>query len=982
MSSALFLPYLDAAKGRQTMAMAPGATIADMVAAALPGLPELRRDCVRVSIGEHVVPATLWHRVRPREHATVIIRLVPAGSETLRSVLTIAVLVAAVAVGQFYAPGLAGALLPAGLGSGIGTAVVAPELVSLTASLVTAGVAIAGNLLLNALIPPTGLGDQETGTSLASITGLQNRANPGGVIPSILGKHRYAPVYAAGPYTEIIGDDQYVIAAFLFGHGPLNFYNHQLGDTPIGNFADVQMEVRQGLPGDAALALYPQQVVEEQLTIQLRNSDAPASRVMARDATEVSIDITMLQGLVYIDTKGRNSLAEVVIRRRQRKLGDVAWTTLSDLLIFGQTRQMFRRTARWALPERGDYEIELWRVTQDYDDQSQIMARTDWTAIRSFRPESPFNYSEPLAMVALRIRASNQLNGIVNNYNAVAALVCPDWDEASGTWITRETSNPASLARYVMQGPANVRPKTDDEIDLARLGDWHAFNVTKSLTYNRVHDYDATRLDVLRDVCAAGRASPHDDGVKWNVVVDRPQDTYVSAVTPRNSWNFQGTTPYVQFPDGHRVKFIDATNGWNQAERIVPFPGISADEVEVTEDMEHPGVTDPDQIWKATRRRQYELIHRPHTYTVSQDFESLVLSRGDLAPLNHDVLDRDHVAARIRAVDGQNVTLDDAVTMVTGRAYAVVIRRDDGSSIRRSVVTVAGELAVLSLVGDLTGVEAGNLASFGTSQRGPTIDVLVKGVERGENLTAKLTLVDAAPEIDALVDAEVAPPWDGRVGEATDVSAEVPGVPVITSISTDDSGLILVSIAAGGGIAVPASFVVSHRLHGGGAFTTVTIDASTVLAQISGYLTTDSVDIKAHAVSAYSVVSADSAISIRQGFVEFSSGFTDVAAGTSYLGQSNAYGSEASAHVTMPACTINRLDVVTTLPPGTGQSFVYTLRKNNVDTALTCTVSDGATSASDIAHTATFGAGDTADVKLVVSSLASVTTHSATITVT
>lgn len=979
MSQLLVLPHLDPGRDRRTMTVGPRTSVAEMVALAFPGLPASR--LARVTIGEHVIAPELWHRVRPREGATVVIRLVPQGSDTLRSILTVAVLVAAVAAGQFYAPELAGALLP-GSFTGFGAATATAGTISAVGSLATAGFALAGSLLLNALIPAPSLSDPGNSTSLLAITGLQNSANPGGVIPSILGRHRYAPPYAAPPYTEVIGNDQYVIAAFLFGHGPLNLYNHQLGDTPIGNFADVQIEIRQGLPGDTPLTLYPQQVIEDSLSINLRQDAGPISRFTARDVTEVSVDLTFAQGLVYIDDKGRNSLVEVDVQIRQRKVGDVAWTSLGISQFIDKTRQPLRRSVRWTLPERGQYEIELTRISSDYDDRSSIIARSDWTAIRSFRPESPFNYDEPVAMVALRVRASNQLNGVINNYNAVAALLCADWDSASSSWIVRETSNPASLSRYAWQGPANVRPKADAELDLDKFADWHEFCAAKGLTYNRVHDYNATRLEVLRDISAAGRATPQDPGSKWGVVIDRPQETYVSAISPRNSWDFQGATPYPLFPDAFRVRFIDATGNWNQAERIVPFPGIDPDTVEVTEDLDLPGVTNPDQVWRAARRRQYELIHRPHSYTVSQDWESLVLTRGDLAPLNHDVLDRDQVAARIRSIDGQLITLDTAVTMQAGRSYALVVRLADGSSVRRSVITlVEGETAGLSLVGDLGGIAPGDMALFGTTVKGPAIDVVVKNVERGDNLTARLTLVDAAPQIDELTDAEVPPAWDGRVGEVIDVSALVPGVPVITDISTDAAtGAIAVSIVPGGGVAVPATYVVSHRIHGGGSFTVMAPIAASVGVQgITGYLATDAVDIKVRAVSTYGVSSADSAVQVRTGFVAFSSGFTNVAAGTSYLGANGAFASEASAHVTMVACTINTLNVMSAIAPGGSETFTYTLRKNNADTALTCVISGAAQSAQDVAHSVAFAAGDTADIKLVVSGAAAATTHDATI---
>lgn len=849
----LALPHIDPTRGRKRLDVAYGMTVGEMVAVALPGVS---LDRIRVSIGEHVIDRNIWHRVRPNHGAMVIIRAVP-GDDALRSVLQVAVLVAAVALGQFYAPAIAGSIGGASLDAiiyGGASGFASAGVVSTVGSVLTAGFAVAGSLLLNALIPVRGLGDQDKGPDIYAITGLQNSANPGGVVPSILGTHRYAPPFAATTYTEVIGDDQFVIAAFLIGHGPLNLRNHRLGETPIENYSDVYLQLRTGQAGDPPPDLYPQQVFEDQLSVQLKYGEAP-SRFTAKDVTECSIDLAFVQGLIRFDDKGEPQYVTVSFLVGYRKLGDADFTHLPVLQVSGNRQKIIRRSVRWTFPERGQYEVHVQRLSTDSDD-TKIMDRSDWSAIRSFRPESPFNFSKPVAMAVVRIRASNQLNGTVNNYNCEASLICKDWDASTQTWIGRETSNPASLFRHVLQGPANAYPKTDDQIDLVKLQEWHEFCAAKGLTYNRVHDYNASRLDVLADIAAAGRATPHDDGEKWGVTIDRPQSTYVSAITPRNSWDFQGTTPQAVFPDGFRVQFIDATNGYQQAERIVPFPGVDPNTVEITEDLALPGITDPALIWKEARRRQYELIHRPHTYTVSQDIESLVLARGDLVPLNHDVLDRDHVAARVRSVSGQVVWIDTPVTMEKGRSYAVSIRTLDGVTIRRSVAPVEGETSELNLVGDLTGIAAGDLASFGTAISGPVIDCIVKSVERGDNMTAKLTLIDAAPIIDELVDAETPPPWDGRVGDLTDISTLAPAVPLISV--TDSELTFHVTLTPGtGSAAMPASYRVFYRIHGGGAFTTITIPASDGIAHIDGFSVDDVIDVKAHAISAYGVTSAD-----------------------------------------------------------------------------------------------------------------------------
>lgn len=65
--------------------------------------------------------------------------------------------------------------------------------------------------------------------------------------------------------------------------------------------------------------------------------------------------------------------------------------------------------------------------------------------------------------------------------------------------------------------------------------------------------------------------------------------------------------------------------------------------------------------------------------------------------------------------------------------------------------------------------------------------------------------------------------------------------------------------------------------------------------------------------------------------------------------------------------TISKLRINLTAAPSTGKSFVYTLRVNGVDSALTCTVADAATTASDTTHSVSVAAGDRVSIKAVPS---------------
>ena len=850
----LALPCIDPTFGRVDLRILPGTSIADMVAQSLPRVSGTDRARLRVTINGNVILPDVWHAVRPKPGTQVLIRVVPQG-DILRNVLFIALTVAAVAAGQFYATELLSAL-------SIGASTAATAVAS---AAITSTVLVAGTLLVNALIPARS--DKKDAPTYA-IQSLQNQVTPDGVIPFILGKVRYAPVFAGLPYTEAVGDDRYIRALFTFGYGPLHLTNFRIGDTPVEKFQDFQIEVREGYPTDLPVTLYPRQVVEKALSVELKASyigSGPQTRFTAADATDCSIDITFPGGLGGVNKDGNKVGVGVDIGVRYRKVGTTTWTVGSNLSIYAKlSGKPFTRTFPLTFAERARYEIELTRITGDYDnpevDQSkkeiQRTGRSVWSALRTFRPEYPINFDKPLAVAAVRIRATGQLNGTLDELNADVEGICPDWDAATSTYITRTTRNPSSLFRYVLSGPGITYPLAPDEIDA--LQDWHAFCLANGLQYNRVHDYEASVLDVLSDIAAAGRASPQYKGNRWSVVVDRALDTITAHITPRNSWGFQGETAYSKFPDAFRVSFSDETNNYARVERIVPWPGFSGDP-KVFEKLDLPGITNPDQIWKETRKRQYELIHRRHSYTVNQDFESLVLTRGDLAVLSHDVLDRSQVAARVRLVADGKVGLDEPVTMEAGKTYACRFRRADGSSLIRTVQTVPGVSTTLTLTGSGDVPARDDLAMFGESSR-ETLSCTVKGVEAMENFTARLSLVDHAPQIEALVAADVPPAWSGRAGAPVVQPIDIPVAPLILDVASGRLAAdavtptipypVVVQLQANPSGTTPlATFEVQSRKAGITAWTSVSAAAGAGRVLLSAYTKADQIEIQARGIS-------------------------------------------------------------------------------------------------------------------------------------
>jgi hypothetical protein len=634
----------------------------------------------------------------------------------------------------------------------------------------------------------------------------------------------------------------------------------RIGETPIEKYKDITVETRQGYDTDQPLTLYPEQVIEQQLNVELSQFYGAESRFTAADCTECNFDISFPSGLVGYKKDGNHVPLTVIIQVAYRLVTDADFTLQPDLNFTVESQTPVLRTQRFVFPQRGRYEIRLTRTTEDWDDEEQgstvKTGRSFWSVLRSIRPEYILNFDKPLALAAVKVRATKQLQGTLDQLNADVSVLCPDYDYTTDTWTVRATQNPASLFKYVLTGPAIRYPLTAD--DLIDLRDWHNFCRIKGLAYNRIHDYEASVFDVLSDIAAAGRATPQDRGTAWGIVIDQALDTITGHISPRNSWGFQGQRPYSVFPDAFRVTFLDETNEFAQGERIVPFPGFSGDPI-TTEEISLSGITNPDLVWKETRRRQYELLYRPDTFTVNQDWEALQVSRGDRVQLSHDVLDRAQSASRVRSVSGNVVVLDDLVTIEDGNSYACRFRSGDGSSILRTVSAEVGDTSVLKLTGAGAVPTAGSLALFGLASS-ETLACTVKGVEAMADFTGRLTLVAHAPEIESLTDAEVPPAWTGRAGEVIASWTAAPVAPKIVSVvsgvlaaSVATSSVpypVVVSLAPGSGNAVPlASYDVQHRKAGTSTWTLTSAPYSSGAVLLPGHAKGDAIELQARAVS-------------------------------------------------------------------------------------------------------------------------------------
>ncbi len=447
------------------------------------------------------------------------------------------------------------------------------------------------------------------------------------------------------------------------------------------------------------------------------------------------------------------------------------------------------------------WETKVAQSQQEALNQTPVTRVVDkgyWTVLRSIKYQEPMRL-RGLSKVAMRIKATNQLNGVIETFNCLAQSIFPTWNGFE--WVPLPTSNSASLYRSLFQSSATHLQLADSRLNLLQLQDWSAANDVDGRRCNLVIDYDTTVFEVAKLVAATGRASVHNQDGKYTVVRDLPQTDPVQFFTPRNSWGFKGSKVFVTVPHALKVGFVNEDKNWTKDELIVYADGYNADgsggkvAASLFESLDLVGITSPTLAYKDGRYHLAQAILRPEMYELNCDIENLRCTRGDLVAVTSDVTLWGLGAGRIRSVtvngggDATSITVDRPLVMSAALRYAIRYRRADGVQIEQEVEAVEGEQVSVSFV---TAIEAahipsvGDLFGYGEVTRVST-RLIVKSIQHRGDYEATLTLLDEAPSIHTS-DTEAIPPFDPRITIPIPLRQPLP--PIIDEIISDERALI------------------------------------------------------------------------------------------------------------------------------------------------------------------------------------------------
>ncbi|MCA1809891.1 MAG: phage tail protein, partial [Lentisphaerae bacterium] len=696
-------------------------------------------------------------------------------------------------------------------------------------------VAIGSSIGVNALIPPVGIGAgatsrQEEFQRLGSLTGARNRILPYNTIPRVYGKRKIFPPMSARPHTDIVANEQFLNLLFSLGPGPLRLSEPKIGDTVIGSF-DTDNNFTSNGNFDAVLVdvaespgLYANQVSEEAVGVNLDALDDQAIRTTELNTDRLGIDFVFPQGLFSVTNEGKTKAAWVNFQLEMRKTGTTTWELIDNEILptdmesgfftklVRVSQGLYRATSQaretlrvgFSLEVKpGQYDIRVTRKTADGEgysitDPAQVFDAATFTTLRSTTYEKPTDMPG-VAQLAMRIKATDQLNGILDTFSVVAESALPVYDGAAWDQPVFDpatgagtggvySSNPAWAIADVLTGDQNAK-----KLDLARLDadsfkDFADACTATERECNIVLDSPRTVLQTISLISATGRGSLAIQDGQYAIIQDVAETIPVQHFTPRNSFDFSAVRSFPDVPHALRVNFINPDKDWQTDEAIVYDDGYSfdgANPATIFESIDLEGVTSYDQAWKEGRYRLAEARLRPERYSFSADIESIVCQRGDLIRVSHDVTLWGINHGRIKEVTATTLTLDEPAVMESGKDYNIRVRLADGSSVLLTATTDPGAQQTVT-VPDTTGIAPGDLFMFG-EQGTETAELKVFSIEPMNEYAARITAVDASPGIYS-ADTGAIPPFESNMTYPVDLD-RAPDAPGIRALRSDNSGL-------------------------------------------------------------------------------------------------------------------------------------------------------------------------------------------------
>ena len=525
-----------------------------------------------------------------------------------------------------------------------------------------AGIAMAGNLLLSAIMPkPSMPGFDRMDFKNSNTYGWNkptNQAMQAQVVPKVFGTHKITPPLIA---SHIIsdGNKQYFNGLYALNDGEIKDIREiKINDEPIENFKGVTYEIRNGLNNQNIISNFNDTSYDKNIGKKL-NPDLSYSLAQTDGNFVTSLSVTLVfpRGLYYANDKGGLDGYSVNVRVEYSADGK-NWTPITGQTISAAQTSTFRRVFRV-----GNLPPNKYNIRAKFETAPNTGSRYASDCYLEYVTETvsdDFIYPKT-ALLAIRALATDQLNGGAPRISAV---------------VTANSDNPSHICRKILE---------DSGVESLRImpsfNEWANFCEEKSLKCNIVFDSELSVRKALDTVILLGRASMLQAGSKFDVIIEKagliPAQSFLFGMGNILSDTFkQNFLPLVDRANFIEITYYDKNKDYEPS--VVSVGQIAADNSRVSNksSVTLVGCTDEAQARAYGRFTLNCNRYLTETIEFEADKDSLVCRYGDIIKVSHDTPQYGFSGRLLEDSGTDFVILDRDLDTVGGVKYAIQIKND------------------------------------------------------------------------------------------------------------------------------------------------------------------------------------------------------------------------------------------------------------------------------------------------------------------
>jgi predicted phage tail protein len=283
-----------------------------------------------------------------------------------------------------------------------------------------------------------------------------------------------------------------------------------------------------------------------------------------------------------------------------------------------------------------------------------------------------------IANAYYRIKMTEQLNGVPNITWLVKGVECQQYDSNGNPTVKTWTDNPAWIILDMLVGADRGRPDLYS-IDYPMFVEWAKYCDDANLKFNGTFDSTTTLWDAAVTVLKVGHANFSRIGTKLSLTIDRPQEP-VMLFGPGNIFKDTFNISYLGMADRaneYEVSYFDRdSNNEQKTIRIIDPDADNRGDSPRPVSYSLVGVDNFEQAQKEAWYQLYNNRYIRRTIKFEAPIESIGLGIGDVALIQHDMMDWG-TSGRLGSDNTTTVVnLDKMAEMEAGKNYSMLVIHD------------------------------------------------------------------------------------------------------------------------------------------------------------------------------------------------------------------------------------------------------------------------------------------------------------------